>query len=168
MSEDIKMVGERKIEKETKRLKIDETMVDIMLPTMLENIENASKLDEETFYLLDCLIKCKLLLVDIDVSDDYSVNVENLLVYCKKESHKERAYNYTYVSLTHNNVDTMINWLLEKGKKANTLTSSEQKSLESLVDLKENFYNKKDDMEEWLKAIQEIEKVKTSLNLNEE
>ena len=50
MSNEIRMAGERAINKETKRLKIDETMVDVMLPMMLQNIESASKLNEEDFY----------------------------------------------------------------------------------------------------------------------
>jgi len=168
MIDEIKMSGERKINKDTRRLKIDEVMVDIMLPMMLENIENASKLNEEDFYLLDCLIKCKLVLVDIDVSEDYSTNVKNLLEYCKEESHKEKAYCYTYVLLTHNNINTMIQWILEKVKKDNRVTDSEEKTLKSLVNLKESFYNKVDDIKEWLKAIEDIEKEKLSLNLSEE
>lgn len=166
MNEEIKMVGERNIDKETRRMKIDSNMIDVLLPMMLNNTDkNASELEEEEFYLLDCLVKCMLVLVNIDVDEDYSVNVNNLLGYCRQEHKEKRTYNYTYVALTQNNVDRLINWLLKKGMKCNKLSDKEEDTLKSLQDLKESFYNKETDREEWIKAVQEIEKVKVALNI---
>lgn len=166
MSNEIRMAGERAINKETKRMKIDETMVDVMLPMMMCNIESASKLNEEDFYLLDCLIKCKLIFNNIEVSEDYSTNVKNLLDYCKKESNEEMEYHYTYVLLTHNNINTMIRWILDNGKKESKLTCSQEKTLNSLINLKECFYE--NNVSEWIKDMREIEKERQKLIFSEE
>ena len=166
MSNEIRMAGERAINKETKRLKIDETMVDVMLPMMLQNIESASKLNEEDFYLLDCLIKCKLILNTIEVSEDYETNVKNLLDYCKNESNEEMEYHYTYVLLTHNNINRMIRWILDNGKKECKLTYSQEKTLNSLINLKECFYE--NNVSGWIKDMREIEKERQELIFSEE
>lgn len=165
MNEEIRMAGERTIDKETKRLKIDNSMIDILLPMMLENIEkNASELDEEEFYLLDCLVKCKLLLVNIDIDEDYSINVKHLLEYCKQEHSEMQTFTYTYVALTYNNVDSLINWMLKKGMKSNKLSYKEEETVKSLLKLKESFCNPFE-KEECLKCFQEIENVKIALNI---
>ena len=122
MEKKIKLVGEREIGKETKHFKISHIIVDILLPIMLNNIDNASKLNEEDFYLLDSLIKCKLLFCNIDIQDDYSENVENLLKYCKEENINNTTNGYTYVYLTNNNIDTLIKWLLDEIQRSNKLT----------------------------------------------
>lgn len=166
MNEEIKMVGERNIDKETRRMKIDSNMIDVLLPMMLNNTDkNASELEEEEFYLLDCLVKCMLVLVNIDVDEDYSVNVNNLLGYCRQEHKEKRTYNYTYVSLTQNNVDRLINWLLKKGMNAEELSDNEENTLKALQNTKESFYDKVNNEKEWFKVVEEMEKIRMSLNI---
>lgn len=166
MNEEIKMVGERNIDKETRRMKIDSNMIDVLLPMMLNNTDkNASELEEEEFYLLDCLVKCMLVLVNIDVDEDYSVNVNNLLGYCRQEHKEKRTYNYTYVALTQNNVDRLINWLLKKGMNNEKLSNNEENTLEALQNTKESFYDKVNNEKEWFKVVEEMEKIRMLLNI---
>ena len=164
LEEKITMVGEREIKKETKHFRINHSCVDILLPLMLNNIENASKLNEENFYLLDCLIKCKLLLSNIEISENYSKNVQNLLNYCKEEHSDIPLDSYTYVYLTNNNVDTLINWLKEKVTNDKDLNSVEEKVLNDLVQFKSSFYEDPDTDTSFIDFMKEIEKLQILLN----
>lgn len=155
------MVGEREINIKTKNYKIDGVIIDVLLPMMLENIENASKLNEEDFYLLDTLIKCKLQFANIEVSDDYSENVQNLLDYCKREDHTTNSnYSYTYISLTENNIDKLFYWLVEKVKADNELSVAKESALEGLVNVKGYFYEEQKDNQPWIEFMVEMEKLK--------
>ena len=155
------MVGEREINIKTKNYKIDGVIIDVLLPMMLENIENASKLNEEDFYLLDTLVKCKLQFANIEISDDYSENVQNLLDYCKREDHTTNSnYSYTYISLTENNIDKLFYWLVEKIKADNEMSVAKESALERFVDVKGYFYEGKEDNKPWIEFMVEMEKLK--------
>ena len=156
------MVGERNIDKKTKNYKIDEVIIDVLLPMMLENIENASKLNEEDFYLLDTLVKCKLQFANIEVSDDYSKNVQDLLDYCKREDKAttNSNYSYTYISLTENNIDKLFYWLVDKIKADNEMSAAKEAALEGLVNVKGYFYEEEKDNKPWIEFMVEMEKLK--------
>ena len=156
----LKMVNERDINKKTIHFKINHSAVDILLTLLLNNIENVGKLDEENFYLLDCLIKCKLLFCEIEITDDYSENVKKLLLYCKRKRHFKKCLdNYTYVYLTSNNLDSLINLLKDKIK-TTSLLQMEEEILDDLISAKMSFYDNIFENVEFIKLMQEIEKLK--------
>lgn len=161
------MVGEININKSTRHFRITHLELDILITMMLEdmkNIKNVSELNEEDFYLLDTLIKCKLVLCNIELGEDYSENLDNLLKYCRDEKHVDNktnvVSNYTYISLTNNNTDKLIQYLFDKIEKAKKMTETEETMIDRLLSVKSEFSKDIKD-EELTKTIKEFDRIKS-------